>query len=396
MVLGELQHSIDELLAAAPEGIRKAFDVDRAFGIDHRLGWQIYRVAKADNPLAAGSHVPSKISMDKFLKAATRRKIPREIVDRVAEAFAEFERLVETDAGDRESLEAMISAFLPEEREKYELAGKQMAFQGISRIKGVAMEANVNACFVIPSEDSKKADTMLLLGQLGLRRLRPEAPIVVGVGHLSSPNDTRLNLDGAPPGPLSDDGTKYLLREFCSPSIPKFEAQIAEDMAYYTVADEQVGLRSAIDLIMATRHRGALRRYFEAGTKPITGFFHTVDTPTKRATIDIFVHRDLFPGKSPLLEIYDTTERGLVTSFEDPKRRHDRLQLQETIRPLPPGLASARLAHVPRYVELLEHICRRAGIDIAHFRGYRLDMQYPFYGAQCMIGFDLRETTRGK
>jgi hypothetical protein len=80
-----------------------------------------------------------------------------------------------------------------------------------------------------------------------------------------------------------------------------------------------------------------------------------------------------------------------VRGFDDPEREYDKLVTHETIRELPGGLAGARLAHVPRYVEMLEYVYEQVGWDRKRIRGYRLDIQFPVYGAQYMMGFRIPE-----
>jgi hypothetical protein len=150
-------------------------------------------------------------------------------------------------------------------------------------------------------------------------------------------------------------------------------------------------MRSAVDLVMADQRRAALPLLWEPGTPHVRGPAYTTDTPVKRMTLDAFVRRDVFPGVSPGMWIYDTAARGNIRRCEDPTREHDRLHMQESIRELPAGLASARLSHVPRYVEMLEYLYGTLGWDPSHFRGYRLEVQYPVYGAQYMIGFRIPE-----
>jgi hypothetical protein len=100
MVLGRLQIALAELLRAVPAQTRTASEVERAFGVDYKLGWQVHRIANSKNPLAAGPNVPARVSMEKLLKAASRRQVPDDVVERVSRAFGEFERLAEVEAED--------------------------------------------------------------------------------------------------------------------------------------------------------------------------------------------------------------------------------------------------------------------------------------------------------
>jgi hypothetical protein len=241
-------------------------------------------------------------------------------------------------------------------------------------------------CFRL-SADGRGVDRVTLNGQFGLRRVRPDAHIIIGSGD-SSPLATPLvTLDGRP----CDGPWGALLPQFSSAPLPQVETHELGGMYFYRVAGQDVGLRSAIDLVIADRREGALPRYRVPGKPRFGGPTYAVEQPVKRGTLDVFLHRDVFPGVAPRLWVYDTTARGPISSFDDPTRVYDLLETQDTIRTLPVGLAGARLAHAPRYVEMLEHVYRTVGWDPTEFRGYRLDVQYPLPGMQYMLGFALPE-----
>jgi hypothetical protein len=385
-VLAELQRAVASLLASASGETRRVADVVRTFGVDHRLGWQIHKIANAPTPLAVGANVPARVSMQKLLKAASRRKVPANVVKGVSEAFDQYEQLVEEHAGDRAELEAMLSAFLPEEREKQELASKQAAFKAMSDIRGVASDATTCTFLLHPSSTAARVDQAVIAGSFGLRRVRPGTHIAFWSVSVETPEQEPLNLAGEPAsGP---HGT--LLREFCSDAALRIEVDKRDNLTNFWLAGQEVGLRAAVDLVSAEHRPAATGRYRAPGLAR-NNLFEVADTPTKRLTLDVFVHRDLYPNASPYLAIYQTITRGIVRKYGDPAREHDRLHLHEIIRAITGGVSQAHLPHVPRYVEMLEHACGRLKWDAASFRGYRLDVQYPVYGAQYMIGFELPE-----
>jgi hypothetical protein len=384
-VLCDLQDALMELFAAAPSDIRRSADVERAFGINHLLGWQLYRIARSQNPLAAGMHVPARVSMKKLLTAAARRRISPDILERVSLAFDNFERFVETDAGNREELETMINAFLPEERRKQELSSKAAVFKGMSHIKGLAAEADAVAMFFTPSADGMRIDRVSLNCEFGLRRIRPDATIVLGSGDTRPLEKPIVTLDGRP----ADNPMGTLLPMFSSP-LPPLKLVRTETMIDYCLAGNEVGMRSAVDIVMAERREGALPRHWKPNTPRYGGPAYTTTTPTKRMTLDAFVHEDVFPGVAPRLWVYDTAARGSVFPIDNPARQHDRLSVRDEIRVLPSGLRGARLPHAPKYLEIIGHISETMGFDgLARFRGYRLDVEYPIYGAEYIMGFEI-------
>lgn len=385
LVLSSLQHALTDLFAVSPSPIRKAGDVERAFGINHRLGWQLYRIAHASPPLAAGLHVPARVSMKKLLTAAAKRHAPGEVLARVSEAFDAFERLIELEARDRDELDGMLAAFVPEEQRKQELLTREGIFKLTSQVRGIAAETDVAAMFFHPSADGQWVDRVSLNCELGLRRVRPQAHIIIGSGDSSNLATPLRRLDGQPcNGPWG-----ALLNQFSTSPPPPVELHELGGMHIYRVAGVDVGLRSAIDLVIADRRDGALPRYFVEGRPRRGGPSYAVEHPVRRGTLDVFVHREVFPGSAPALSVYDTSVRGPVSMFDDPARTFDRVNTHETVRALPAGIIGARLPHVPRYTEMLEHVYQSTGWDPAAFRGYRLDVHFPLPGMVFMLGFEL-------
>lgn len=398
-VLGRLQHALSDLLEATSNKMRTAAEVSRFFGVDATLGWQVFRIASTTNPLAAGGHFPARVSMQKLLRAAERKGLPQSIIARVEQAHAEFEALMEVEGVDRKGMEAMISAFVPEAREKAELASKEAAFKAMTHIKGLCVDTMCVATFRHPRTDDSietvgvhSVETVGVQGAFGIRRTRPGARIVFSAGGLSVPGVNVQTLHGDP----YDPAMLPLIPDFCTSPLPEFEVRSTEGARYYEVKTEDIGLRSAVDLVMGDRAAGGGRRYRVEGARRTSGVSQNVDFPMRRLIVDSFLHVDLYPRSQPELTVFDTATRGEVQHADDATRLHDRIDFLETIRPLGRGLTNARLSHMPRYLEILEHACATAGLNPADYRGYRLDVQFPIYGAQYMVGFEVPLQPTGK
>jgi hypothetical protein len=383
-VLGELRDALTALLAAAPAPTTSCTEVESALGIDAMLAWQVLRIARVNEPFAAGIKVPARVSMTKLLKAAARRRVPEGVTARVSSAFDEFERLVADHAGTRAEFEMMVSAYSPEAREKAELAGKQMAFKGMSQIKGVTAEADFTAYFWMPSVDPATVDVAMIQGHIGIRRVWPGAPILFGDGDFGTASTLRT-LGGA----TIENGQQALIEAFSSSPLPRFKRSTTATLTHHSVTNQDLGMQSAFDLVRGTYRQGGKSRFRLTEERTHTGMLDVVEFPTKRLTVDAYLHESIYQGVSPELVIYDTASDGLVTKFNDPEREHDRMRLHETIRPLGTGFAQAKLPHIPRYVEMLEFVCAKRGWSPSEFRGYRLDVHYPVYGAEYMWGLRL-------
>jgi hypothetical protein len=391
IALGRLQHAVGDLLRAGPEQPRKAADVDRMFGLDHRLGWQIYRIAHAATALASGPYVPARVSMNKLLATAARKHVPPDVIAEVSEAYEGVDKLIREHATDRSEFDAMVRAFLPEERAKQDLESREGAVKMMGQVKGVMMEAAIDASFLHPSADGKRVDRASIVCNLGLRRTRPNARIEYWTAEFGAHDNASLTLEGS----SISDPRSMLLPPFCTQPTPPFEISTLDGMTSYRVLGEEVGLSSAIDLVVASQMPAGMNRFRKPNGPRTAGVFFSTDTPLKHSTLDVFVHRDVYPQSAPELAAYDIVPRGVVRSFDEPARRHDRIEIQETVRSLGRGIAQARLPHMPRYLELLESVCATLGWNPEDFRGYRLDLRFPVYGAQYLVGFEMPEDPVG-
>jgi hypothetical protein len=330
--------------------------------------------------------------MKKFLTAAARRRVSGELIEQVERAFEGFEQFAERNAGDREGLEAMLGVCLPEERQKYELASKEAIFKGFSQLRGIAKDTAVVARFRRPSEsDPATLDSAVLVGDFGIYRSHPETGLGFTHSLLLPPSHMPAQFCTLS-GQASTDVNDYLLPEFCSVPTPqfKFARVVANEITYdFTIKD--IGLRATVDVVLA-RYSKALHSRYRTQDNPATeSIAAQIEEPIKRLVQDVFLHKDVYPGSKPRLAVHDTIARGLVNIFDDPSRQQDRFRAHESIMPIPGGVQHAKLRGVPRYGEMIEHVCAKLGWNPEDFRGYRLEVQYPILGAQYSIGFDLPE-----
>ncbi len=387
-------------LAAAVSGkggkIAKAVDVERVFRIDHPLGWRIYQVMSSENVLRAVEHVPPTASMQRFLKAASRSPLraPAELVHRVSEAMERFEEMMRAHAGDRAILETMVSAHLPEVREKQELASKKSTYQGMSDLLGIMVDVDYTAAFWHPSpKDESSVEVVSISGAAGLRKVRPGRYLAMSMIESDDAKPATVTLDGEPIGPNEPDWR--LVREFCSESTLKLEIERRGNTTNYWFTGQDVGLQSTVDYVLGAYGPASHPRYRSAKKKMIM-LATCSEVPSKRLTKDVFIHRDVYSNVSPQVRVYQTTARGFVSNFLKEDRDQDLVQTHEVVKPIVGGALSASLPGVPRYNEMLKYVFTKRGWDPNAFRTYRLDVQYPVYGFQYLLGFELPEKPSGE
>ena len=293
--------------------------------------------------------------------------------------------LIRLDAGDRISLDGIISAWLPDARERFEMSNKQAVFRGMAQLKGVMAEVGVTTALVYPAADGKMLDGVWILGSVGLRRIRPDVTMHVRSEQLNPKPDTASprTLDGT----LAEQLSGLLLEPFCSSPAPRLEARREGATMHYTLAGDAIGPRSAVDLFFAEVTPRCMRRYSDPEDPRMRGPSSEVTTPVKTLIFDVLLHEDAYPDCDPTLLVYDTAVSG-VADMNDRARDIDRLDVAESVEFLGRSADKFRATEVPDYVEIIRYVCDRLHWDVQKFRGYRCRAQYPVYGSQICMGFD--------
>ncbi len=388
LVLGAMQSAIADLFKAVPGGVRKQADLEKSFGVDRKLCWQVYRIATASNPLAAGTNVPARVSLDRLLKAASSKRIPAAIIERISSAFDDFDRLVTEHAGDREEFDSLLAAALPEEQEKMLQSSREVMYDAARNIRGVAVEAALYARILCPSRGAPEMlDGCSLIASLGLRRIRRGAHIEHMI-RASVNNRSRVtSIDGRPVSGFAD----VMLEPFCSRPLPSVSARQGgsggEQTRYVLDADE-VGVKAAVDLVIADLVPEWCSRY-ASKERPVLGAAHGPDMAARWQVLDVLVYDGVAPLQEPEVGVYDMVPYGALSRFPDPDRECDRVAFQPAARYMGTGIEAFRCTHVPRYEEMLAHICAMRDWDSSKFHGYRVEIEYPVYSWQTVLTLKL-------
>jgi hypothetical protein len=359
-------------------------ELARTLGINKDLSGRALNASDKKDPLAALHQMPGPAPLRQLLNAALRKGVAKRLIDEAAEAVRQFDLLIRQQAGDRVSLDGIISTWLPGARERFEMFNKQAVHRGMGQLKGVMADVTIQTALLYPAADGERVDGVWIAGSVGLRRIRPTVVVHYCSHRLApdAPRDCPLTLDGEPVVGLRG----LLLEEFCSSPLPVFDARHQGTAVHYTLAGDAVGPASAVDLLFAELTLGCMPRYRDAGQLKKHGASAEITTPTKTLIFDAFLHEQVYPGLQPELVLYDTAVNGLA-DLNDPTRDIDRLDVNETVESLGWGAAMFRVPEVGDYVEILRHIFGRIGRDDREFRGYRCKVQYPIYGSQLCMAF---------
>jgi hypothetical protein len=388
VVLGNLQNNMLALVRAIGRAeIRKAADVERALGMDRKLCWQVFRIATASHPLAAGANVPARVSVERLLKTAEKKQVAPEIIQGVASAFDDFERLVQSHAASRDEFDAIIATTIPEEREKLHFASREAIYHAARNIRGVTMESALMTQVLFPNkENGELLDVVSLVGHLGLRRVRRGATIECTARILGRQSIPMTTLDGRPLAETAD----AMLPEFCSDPVPRVVAHDYGEQVRFTLEGKDVGLQAAIDSVFVGVFP-AFRSRYATPDRPTTGLAHWTDVPSHWQVIDLIAHEDVVPVQDPAVRVFDMVPHGPLLGAPGPLRDIDRVAFDPPCRFMGRGLESFRCRHIPQYQDMIELICAKRGWDPTHLHGYRVEIEYPVYSWQTMMAMNLRK-----
>ncbi|MBU0639218.1 MAG: hypothetical protein KKB50_10170 [Planctomycetes bacterium] len=383
----ELHDALRALTEQIPAKSRSPQELARTLKVHRTLAGRLLSATRTDDPLAAISRMPRSAGLRTIFQAA-KASVARDAIDRAEAALRKFEQIVHTELGGWDGFDAAITEWLPDARERFELANKQLAFKGIGNLMGVRADVQLDTAIYYPAADGKRCDIAIIEGMLGLRRLRPSVrvPVAAHLPQPRAPQPLEYLLEDVP---ADQSGHHYpLLRRFCSSPCPELEAVQTGDMTNYMLAGNEIGTNAAVDVFAVNVVRGGRPLFRAPEDPPVRPHWSAgVNLPAKILLMNILLHDDVWPGSDPQLLIYDMHVRGLAPP-DDPSRELDRMDVMESIQSLGRSVARFRASEVGRHVEMVQYVCDRLGWNSDYLRGYRVRVQYPLLNAQYCIAFD--------
>jgi hypothetical protein len=385
-----LQSAVSELIGQLQaHGLRDQKGMQRVLQLSQSAVSRLVSSVRQGDPLATLCSIPGQEALRQMLKGpALRSVVDADCLRRVEDAVSEFEQFLDAEAGDRSTLDAMLSDWVRESRSSFELRHKAAAFKAMSALRGVQAELVFNTGILHPSDEPGRYDCIGLDGVLGCRRTRPSGVLhLFGYTLVSPTREVSIGrLDGGPASAWAD----LIVPGFSTVSASDVDTAVHGTVMQTTVRGLPLGksMPAGADLVCAQRLRGVHRAHRAADGSPTSGVGGQAEPPTACYVVDALLHDDVWPGASPELRLYDTVVRG-VAHPDDAARRADRLDMIESVDFLGHGLDALRLPEYPRYTELVAQACAAAGWDPQRLRGWRCTVRYPVYGAQIGLSFAL-------
>ncbi|NOX57973.1 MAG: hypothetical protein GXP29_03835 [Planctomycetes bacterium] len=388
-MLRSLQSVFSDILDAMPEPASKPQQIARALSIDKKLAWRILRLVQSSDPFAVAQYLPGSAALKMFTDSATSIAVPKSLVDGVNRAYAEFEGLIRAHAGDRASLEMMLTACAKKDRATADLAHRRMAFRGNSYILGMQAKTHLKTVFVRPGDNPQLIHLAMINGFFKLRQLRDSVPLTVArIRYADSDCVVRRPVSFCPIDPASSQGHgMFLLGKFCSEPLPEVCAVNAEaGVINCELIGHGVGDTGAITCVEGNVARDVASRYRDENN-PFGENCATVRIPCEVLVVDFLIREDTFGPITPKALAYADLQRG----SHGPALDRDLLDINEPVTYLGKGPAVLHSRDVPGYPRMARYVFDQLGWDGERFDVYRCRMEYPFVPSTVILRFDLPE-----
>ncbi|MBN1513298.1 MAG: hypothetical protein JXB13_14880, partial [Phycisphaerae bacterium] len=148
-----LASALRDLIEALPGHPKGQQQLAKALGVNKVMSHKLVTALGRKDPLATVHLMPGPEPLRRLVRTARRRGVSAEIARNVEKAILAFEDLIQAEAGDRSSLDAIISASVPDVRVRYETAAKQTIYRGMRQVKGLSADVTFCSVLVHPSDD---------------------------------------------------------------------------------------------------------------------------------------------------------------------------------------------------------------------------------------------------
>ena len=377
-VSGRVCRALEVVLEREGGSRARPTEVAETYGLNKSVASRMLKALRTADPVAALGTLPGTEALRGFVASAHSAGVPR--ASDAASAIDELEVFIRDEVGGRDSLAALLSHVLPDERRKYLLSNKQAVYRGMANIIGVSAEVATYTLIMRPSlaHGEEKLDVAWINHLAGVRQRRPECGLSQ-VHRIIGTTDSVVLPDGSPiESPLD-----FLVDDWTTIDRERVRLEQLEDGM---VIDFDVGPMSVdhvFDIAMARMSLGSYpARAHKDGRSSGAGM--DVDIPMKLGVIDVLMTPGVWEGRVPRVLTHKLGARGAVNP-NDRLRRADVLLVDEDVERVDWG--RLRIPEVSDYPGLVARVCEMAGIDAKSLTGFRTRAQYPLLGTQVSLDF---------
>jgi hypothetical protein len=377
-VLDTLRKRVSSVLSELG-GFNRPADLQHGLALDKTLGRQIFKLACTAEPLSSGSVVPSRTSISRFLDSARDRGIGGEKLAEVLTAYEEFEKLVQTHAGDRVTFNSMVASVsgVDDEWLATDLQHRRNAFRAMSHTIGLQAKTRLQLSVVTEIENGGAYSMATVAGFVGMRILRPQPSVLVeGIAVRVMKDSQEVKCE---PLQLSDSLNGYLLDAYSTKPLPAIRLNEFSDnfIHYHTVLIDQpkIGNTGTSTLLF-----GTVYPRIPADSDPL-GLHITTSRPVEVLLFDVLASPGFAGGKTP-------TGKAALGQGDRLGERLLPLEGKFDVELLGKGPRALATPQVPRYDDLLRELGTKMKWNLDEYNAYRIRVEFPLYHSTCTMSWD--------
>ncbi len=356
-------------------------ELENALGIDKTLAWKVASMASATSPFDVARHIPGRSAINIIIRAGERTGIKLEVLERVRDAYADYEELMRQHAGDRASLEMMLITHAQNERAKATHEYRKAAYRANSFLFGIQSQATFRTYMLQPSnEHAGMFDMISLRGHIGIRRIRNDAPWTVHRSRVTDDTGSPITFQSAQPLDPSietDIGTPPVpwMPKFCSQPLPNINrVSQRKGHIHCDILNGEVGNQAMTSCVLGEIVTGLASSSSSPGNETVE-LAMKADMPTELLVLDQYIHQDLVNFAQPKLNVYSELT-GPTPPISNAASRH-RIPMDEHPQYLGEGVASAYSPKMPQYPDLIRDAFEYSQWSADKFIVHRTIIKYP-------------------
>jgi hypothetical protein len=384
-----IQSAMRQLLDGTAIDLQRPTTLTNCWGVELTLATRVLQAVREPDPVSSLQLLPTPKALRSFVGIASQQGINGETLEAAEQAVEDYEELVKRLGGKKADLDTFVARRLDHSREKIEQAAKQSISRGYSSLIGVQAAASVLSCFIFPSEEPGWCDELVVHGYHGLRRLRPELPLLLGSREILDDEPSRMvTLERLRGGAICQNGMTTALLPFCTNPLPEIEI-IADGnkLIYALPAESQDKIPAELDIFFSSMHRRA-DPMVGSPDNPRARYAFIPQNPSRHMIMDVFIHRDVWPGVEPELLLARIGNPGAPDLLAHALDQADYI---ETLQRLGNSASAIPHRHYRNQLPLVEYIHDQMKWELGDFRLYRCIVKYPVVGLWYTIQFPLSQ-----
>jgi hypothetical protein len=382
----EVQQSFARLIGQLPGRVVRASHLQKCLDIDSKVAWQVFKIAKAEDPLEAVRYMPSMVSINRVVAAARVKGVSSEVLSAMEKAVSHYDAAGREHADGRASFTAMVSSMRGEDSaEAMTFQARRAAYRANCHLWGTQTGVYFSQCILrrMPTGELKGATVTV---KRDFRRLRVDAlPISYGRGFVNS-NGELVNRAEVP---IDTDAAEEfgvpLLPEFCSDPIPRFgKPEIRNGWQIQFMLGDQIGKMGAIDLAIGVCRDETPMQMSDGRKLAYTGFSGRV--PTELAVVEFLTHRPSFGIVQPLFRVIPEMSAGLAAELERPTTKIPTFENVQNLGEFP---GAPPVSELRDYTRMTRRALGHLNWAESEFDVHRVAIQYPLLHTISGLYFEL-------